>query len=233
MRVWRLFSSAYFLSSLDDIINLCVLTSVLLLLPVAVEMIYEKYTGYNLFTELGGGSAIHIREGHNRAQGPFAHAILAGSVGAACLPMMIGIWHHRRNTAMVGIVVCMVMVITCSSSGPILSALASFGALNMWRYRQEHQLRFIRWLAVILYVALDMIMKDPAYFIISRIDLVGGSTGWHRSRLIQSSIEHLSEWWLYGTDYIATGCQQVFLGVQNILTLLITIFNKESSEVSL
>ena len=33
------------------------------------------------------------------------------------------------------------------------------------------------------------------------IDLVGGSTGWHRSRLIESAMQHLGEWWAVGTDY--------------------------------
>jgi hypothetical protein len=189
-----------FCRSFDDVTNICCLTAILLL-PLAVEMIYEKYTAYNLFSEFGGGSGLYIRMGRVRAQGPFAHAILAGTIGAVCLPMMIGIWHQRRNTAIAGIIACVVMIITCASSGPIMSALASSAALFMWRYRQEHQLRFIRWFAVIIYVAVDLIMKDPAYFLMARVDLAGGSTGWHRSRLIQSAIEHLSEWWLYGTDY--------------------------------
>ena len=49
--------------------------------------------------------------------------------------------------------------------------------------------------------ALDIIMKDPAYFIIARVDLAGGSTSWYRARLIQSAFEHLPEWWFAGTDY--------------------------------
>ena len=44
-------------------------------------------------------------------------------------------------------------------------------------------------------------MKAPAYYIIQRIDLTGGSTGWHRARLIESAFEHLHEWWMVGTDY--------------------------------
>jgi hypothetical protein len=51
------------------------------------------------------------------------------------------------------------------------------------------------------YIALDVVMKDPAYFLIARIDLAGGSTGWYRARLIESAFEHLNEWWLAGTDY--------------------------------
>ena len=44
-------------------------------------------------------------------------------------------------------------------------------------------------------------MKAPVYYIIARINLVGGSTGWHRSALIESAFNHLQEWWFAGTDY--------------------------------
>lgn len=44
-------------------------------------------------------------------------------------------------------------------------------------------------------------MEDPAYYIIARLDITGSSTGWHRARLIESSVAHLNEWWLGGTDY--------------------------------
>jgi len=67
----------------------------------------------------------------------------------------------------------------------------------MWHFR--HQMRLVRWLAVFGYIGLDLIMKAPAYFLIARTGMSGG--GWHRARLIQSSIEHLHEWWLAGTDY--------------------------------
>jgi len=183
----------------DDVVGLSRLTAILLL-PVAVEMIYEKLTGNNLFYVLSGISVdLTIREGHIRAQGPFAHAIIAGTVGAVCLPLMVLLWHQHRKAAVIGIGACAVMIFTCASSGPILSMVAALGALFMWRHRQ--QIRLVRWLAVAAYIALDLFMNDPAYYIIARIDLVGGSTGWFRARLIQSAFEHLSEWWLGGTDH--------------------------------
>lgn len=188
-----------FCQSLDDVVNLCSVTAILLV-PVAFEMIYEKLTVTNLFSILGEGSiSPAIRDGRIRARGPFAHAILAGTVGAVCLPLMIGIWHQHRKSAAAGIMACVTMIITSASSGPILSSLAAMGALCMWYYR--HQIRLFRWLVVIGYVGLDLVMIDPAYFVIARIDLTGSSTGWHRSRLIQSAFQHLSEWWLTGTDY--------------------------------
>ena len=42
-------------------------------------------------------------------------------------------------------------------------------------------------------------MQAPAYYLMARTGM--GGSGWHRARLIQTSIEHLHEWWLAGTDY--------------------------------
>jgi len=75
--------------------------------------------------------------------------------------------------------------------------MAGIGALFLWRIR--HRIRLIRWLAVFGYIGLDLVMKAPAYYLMARTG--AGGSGWHRARLIQSSIEHLHEWWLAGTDY--------------------------------
>jgi hypothetical protein len=185
--------------SLDDIVGLSRITAVLLL-PVALEMLYEVLTQNNLFFALGGiERGLAVRDGRIRAVGPFQHSILAGTVGAVCLPFLIALWAKYRKEAIAGIVVCLTMIFAAKSSGPILTGMAAIGALYMWRYRDR--MRLIRWVVLLGYIVLDLVMKAPAYFLIARIDLAGGSKGWHRSRLIQSAFEHLSEWWLAGTDY--------------------------------
>lgn len=187
-----------FCRSLDDVIRLFIITAIVLV-PVALEMGFEKVVGRNLFSALGGVSEFPaIREGKLRAQGPFAHAILAGTVGAVCLPLMIGLRKIKRREASAGIGACIIMVFASASSGPILSALAGIGALFMWHYRAH--MRIVRWLAVFGYIGLDMIMKAPAYYIIWRINPLGG-TGYHRAALIESAFNHINEWWLWGTDY--------------------------------
>jgi hypothetical protein len=180
----------------------------LLLIPVALTMVYEQVATYNLFSILGGVSEIpEVREGRLRASGPFAHSILAGTVGATCIPLMIGIWPYRRVAATLGVLACVAMVVSSASSGPVLSSVFGIAALCAWRWRAS--VRLLRWLAIIAYLALEVVMKAPAYYLLSRIDLVGGSTGWYRARLIESSVEHIQEWWLAGTDYtrhwMATG----------------------------
>jgi len=189
----------FFCHSLDELMGLCRLTAILLV-PVAIEMLSEHVTGYNMFSVFGGVSGIPaVRLGSIRAQGPFAHAILAGTVGAVCLPLMIGLWQQHRRPSIAGIAACITMIFVSSSSGPIMSGLAGIAALFMWHYR--HKMRLVRWLTGLGYIGLDLIMKAPAYYLIGRIDLTGGSSGWHRARLIESAFEHFSEWWLAGTDY--------------------------------
>jgi len=185
--------------SLDDVEKLCIFTAILLI-PVAVEMLYEKVAFHNLFSVLGGVPEIpQIRDGTIRAFGPFTHPILSGTVGAVCLPLIVGIWQQHRKIAFAGIMACLSMIFASGSSGPVMSATAGIAALFMWRHR--HQMRLFRWLAVICYICLDVVMKVPAYYIIWRLDVTGSSTGYHRAALIETALKHLNEWWLAGTDY--------------------------------
>lgn len=183
------------LEELGDIIRIIAL----LLAPIAIVMIIEKATGRNIFAAFGGvPDWVMVREGRLRAQGPFRHPILAGTVGATCVPLFVGILKRYRVAAWVGIAAGIVMVFASASSGPVMSLLAGAGALAMWRFNIH--VKAMRIGAVVLYVLLMLVMKRPPYYLISRIDISGGSTGWHRSFLIDQTFKHLSEWWLFGTD---------------------------------
>jgi hypothetical protein len=193
------FLISVYCQSKDELLHLCKIIAIVLI-PVSIEMFYEKISAYNIFSKLGGVSEVpYIREGHVRAQGPFGHAILAGVVGAVCLPISIGLWNVNRKISVAGGAACLLMVFASTSSGPVMSALAGIFALWGWKFR--HRTKMIIWAMVLGYIALDLVMKDPAYYIVARIDITGGSTGWHRARLIQSALEHFSEWWLAGTDF--------------------------------
>lgn len=188
-----------FCQSAEDVVRLC-RTIAVLLVPVAVAMLVEVLTMRNPFHFLGGvPEAPSIRSGRVRAQGPFAHAILAGTVGAVSFPLMMGLLRHFPRSASVGIVACLTMVGASASSGPVMTLVAGVGGLSLWALRK--QMRFVRWIAVLLYGLLMIVMNSPPYYLMSYIDLMGGSTGWHRAALIQSSIQHVQEWWIAGTDY--------------------------------
>lgn len=188
-----------FCTSIDDLKRLVHITAIILI-PIAFEMAYEHLRSHNLFSIFGGvPSSPLFRDGKIRAQGPFAHPILAGTVGSVCLPLMIGIWQHHKKVAIAGSIACITIVLASSSSGPILSTLAAIFGLIMWYWRQN--LRLLRWLAVLGYFCLELVMKAPAYYLIARSAPVGASAGYHRARLIESAFQHISEWWLFGTDY--------------------------------
>lgn len=188
-----------FCTSIEDVIGLCRATAILLI-PVAIEMVYEMRGAPSLFYVLEGRpNPVYAREERIRAFGPFVHPILAGTVGAVCIPQMVGMWKHRRKTAVAGLLACVAMIVSSASSGPILSAVTAVGALAMWPLR--YRMRTARWLAVLLYLALALAMNAPVYYLIARIDMVDGSTGYHRALLIDSAITNISEWWIAGTDY--------------------------------
>jgi hypothetical protein len=172
----------------------------LALIPVAVLMLMEKVIGKNYFAFLGGVWEVPVlRNGHFRAQGPFAIYLLAGTVGATIFPMALYLWKNHRRHALGGLFTGGGILFASTSSGPIMMLLSILFGLFLWKVRKH--LRELRWLMLIGIIALDMVMKDPWYFVMARIDISGGSQGWFRARLIQSSIEHLDEWWLTGTDY--------------------------------
>lgn len=170
-----------------------------ILVPVALLMMIEKSSTENFFAALGGVTDVVIRDGNVRAKGPFAHPILAGTVGAACLSIAIYLWNRHRGYALLGLFSGSGIVYACASSGPIMMLAFIIFGLMLWKMHAH--MRAIRRYALISILALNAVMHDPVYFLMARIDLSGGSTGWYRARLIQSSIEHLSEWWLVGTDY--------------------------------
>jgi hypothetical protein len=87
----------------------------------------------------------------------------------------------------------------CTSSGPIMMVGFICVALLLWNVRS--MLPLIRWGTLAVIIGLQIVMNDPVYFLMARIDLTGSSTGWHRAQLIRSSLEHLNEWWAVGTDY--------------------------------
>lgn len=172
----------------------------ILLVPLAATMLVEKLNGINPLSWIEFGPAeVATTNGHFRAQGAFAHPILAGTVGAVCLPMAISFWRENRNLALVGIVATLAIVFASGSSGPIMTTFATIATLALWVIRS--QMQAIRWLAVVMIIALSFVMNDPVYFLMARIDITGGSTGYFRAQLIQSAIDHLSEWWFAGTDY--------------------------------
>jgi hypothetical protein len=166
-----------------------------------VLMVNEQWTGRNVFAILGGMSEnVMVRAGRLRSQACFLHPLLAGALGATFVSLFIGLgWKNRkaRKTAMMGALGSVLMAITSGSSTSIIGIAAVIFALGLWPLRGK--MRLIRWGILISLVGLHMIMKAPVWALIARIDLTGGSSGYHRFELIDQAIRHFGEWWLIGT----------------------------------
>jgi len=174
--------------------------SVIALLPLAILMTMEFTVGTNYYYPHFGAisSGVSFRDGF-RARGPFGHAILAGTSGAVTLAFFFPFWKSNRRFFFLGAVGCLLIVIASNSSGPIAATIFTLGLVYLWRKR--HLVRHAKLAVVFIILFLSLYMERPFYYIIDSIDFTGGSTGWHRARLIETSIEHLDEWWLFGTDY--------------------------------
>lgn len=189
----------YLVRGTEDMKHLVRIVAILIM-PLAAAMVAEKLTGRNIFAVFGGVMEFtRIRDGSLRCQGPFAHPILAGTFGATLLPWFVGLWYQgKRNHLIAGlaIVSALVVTLTSASSGPALAALAGIVGLLAWHRRQW--LRTIRWVIAIGLVAAQVVMKSPVWYLMARVDVFGGSTGWHRAWLIDTAVKHFSEWWLFG-----------------------------------
>lgn len=189
------------LRSLDDVIQVFRAIS-LLIVPLAVFMLVEKSTGRNLFSVFGGVSAITlVRDGVLRCQGPFSHPILAGTFGATVLPLVTCLWLDGalgKILAAGGVVSSLIITVASGSSGPVLAFMAAVLALSLWRAR-THMYILRRGLTGAL-ISLQIFMKAPIWFLLARIDVFSGSTGFHRAMLIDGAFHNLSDWWLMGTQ---------------------------------
>lgn len=165
----------------------------------AVSMLSEKFHNQNLFGYLGAHFIPQVRDGAIRAQGPFAHPILAGTFGAMLLPMFLYLWQivKAKGLAAFGIFGSTVMTLTAASSTPLTAYVGGLFALCFWPMRRN--MRKFRWGVVVLLLVLHVAMKAPVWFLIARVDLTGASSGYHRAMLIDTTVRHFSDWWLVGT----------------------------------
>jgi hypothetical protein len=176
-----------------------------LALPVCLAFVIERSTGRNLFSAFGGVPEFtEVRDGRLRCQGAFAHSILAGCFWAAAWPLMAAQWWaggRGRRHAVLGSLCALTMIFLTASSTPVLAALCVVlgGACFLLR-------RFMgvgRLGLLVGVVTLHFVMKAPVWHLLGRVNVVGGSTGWHRFYLVDQTIKHFGEWWLLGTPSTA------------------------------
>ncbi len=192
-----------FLIQDEDDIHRAVKSLAVIAMILSVFMLYERINATNLFGYLGGVRIIPEMRGAARSQGPFAHALLAGTFGATLVPLFAWLWRTgSKGLAFGGLIASTIMTVTANCSTPVLAYAAGVFGICIWRLRDK--LGLFRWGAVIVTALLALVMKAPVWYLIARVDLVGGSSGYHRAMLIDQFIRHFSDWWLFGTNLNGT-----------------------------
>jgi hypothetical protein len=193
-----------YILDIDDIKRVFSLCAVLVV-PLAAAMLYEYFTGHNLFAYLGGVSEIsEIRDGRVRCQGSFRHPILMGTFGATMLPLILSLWWQKggsKTVAVLGALACLVIVACSGSSGALMATIYGIAGLLIWFLRDS--MKIVRWGIVIAIVIMQLVMKSPFWYVLARLSSVTGGTGWHRAYLIDQGIRYFNEWWLVGTKVTA------------------------------
>jgi hypothetical protein len=194
----------YLIKDHEDIIRVvnvfAALTCVLTL-----TMLDEKFHNQNIFGYLGVVPVVPgSREGAIRAQGAFAHSILAGVFGVILMPLFWWLWRcgKAKTAGILGFLGSFSMMLMSASSTPLMAFMASVAAWFAWPFRNK--LQIFRWGVVAAILALHLVMKAPVWMLISHVDVVAGNSGYHRAMLIDQCIRHFSDWWLVGTSAAGT-----------------------------
>jgi hypothetical protein len=200
----------------DDVKRIFRITAILIV-PLAAAMAQEWLTGRNIFAAFGvRNEIVQIRDGALRCSGPFEVPMLAGTFAGTLLPFFVTLWQQGRIDKLISglaVVSTGVIIFTCGSSGPYLTALVAVVGLLLWPWRKY--MRALRWAVALLLVALHLIMKTPVWFLLAKIDVMSGSTGFHRAYLIDRAVATFWQWWLFGTRTTAIFGEQIHGDITN------------------
>jgi hypothetical protein len=179
---------------LKDVCGLFAMCAIVLVPFVALEW----STGSNPFHVLGRVYTA-IRLGEFRCQASFPHAIIFGTFWVCLVPLFVAMAMTSSHRVLYGsaVAACVFMAAASNSSTPVggLGAVLAFLAVFRWR-------RYGRHMAIAFFgtlTALHLSMKAPVWHLLSRVRIIGGSTGYHRYKLIDETVKNFRDWALLGT----------------------------------
>lgn len=172
---------------------------VIIACAVSIFFVIEFVVGRNLFSIFGGVPEFtSMRDGRIRAQGPFPHPILAGCFWAALVSFGWAYTKvHGKIVGYIGIMAMIFMIITSASSTSVLSFSAGLAGILFYKYRRK--LRGVVISSLVMITFLSIALKGPPWSLFAKLNVIGGSSGYHRYYLIDEAVNHVSEWWLFGT----------------------------------
>lgn len=184
-----------------DDLKAAVAALTLISIPTSVFFVMEQFTGRNFFSFMGGVPPFtEVREGKLRCQGAFGHPIIAGVFWGVFLPLIASQWFDPKKSkvfTLVGIVCCGTIVVSTNSSTSIMAILLAIVGACFYPLRKR--MKSVRWAILAFLILIQLTMNGGIIYLLARINIFGGSTGWFRSYLMDRWIVYFFEWWLLGT----------------------------------
>lgn len=194
------FLGRIFIHSFHDIKRLVTFLGITSI-PMLGLFLVERSTGRNMFAEFGGvPDFTDVRNGRLRCQGPFSHPIMAGVFWVSILPWLGAMWISKgiSKSVLTIYLLCIIGIIfNTASSTPVMGII--FGAFGFLFILARRYMTYIQWALLGMVIILHLVMNAPVWHLIARLNVISGSTGWHRFHLIDKAFENYNEWWLFGT----------------------------------
>ena len=195
------FLARFLVKTREDAIDLVRVVAIFAI-ATAPFFLFESQTMRNVFSQLGGVPEYSmIRNGRLRCQGPFAHPIMAGVFWAMWLPTVIALaisYGRYKTWWILGVIAISFIVFTTASSTPAMGVILGVGCFCCFQLRRG--LAIAVWTALGLGGMLHLLMQNGVHSLLARVNIVSGSTGWHRYHLMDEAINHVGEWFLIGTE---------------------------------
>ena len=180
--------------------------ALLVLGPFVLPAMLESVSGTNFFGIMGGLSATGYgtRHGRYRSFASFQHPSLMGTVGASFFPLYIWLLlrAETRRIAILGIVVCLLIVIASNSGGPMSCLGCGLVGWLLWPVRTK--MKMVRRSLVAGLVLIGFSMKATIWYLPARLSDFTGGDGYHRSYLMDIAFQNLGSWLLIGMPLIDT-----------------------------
>ena len=173
---------------------------VFLLVPYVCSLWIERVSGQNPLAVVGAVPRVwtDANDGRVRCMGAFSHPALLGTFGAALAAMYIAmvVGRVQRAVGVAGLAASLAIVLMANSGGPLTMLVVIILGWVCWLIRAH--MKMFRLILLAAAVSLVIVMRDPIWYLPSKMSLVFGGGGWHRSYLMQQAINDFDKWWLGG-----------------------------------
>lgn len=170
---------------------------------ITAPLIALEHSGGSGVFSLFGPTAAEFHRGRFRAAGSFPHPIVMGCFWALLLPLFYAMLKVQKGDKLlysVALFAALSNVFFSASSTPIMTIIATVFFWMLYQYRMRGQLILIG--ACLGLFLLHLVMKAPVWHLLARINIFGGSTGWHRFFTFDTFIKTTSDWFLLGTKSV-------------------------------